>query len=79
MCTDAENLMAESRNYTELLYLWVSWREATGPGAQPTFQRYVQLSNMAAHDNGKESTCFFAYDIRVIKKVVSGTLSFSLC
>ncbi|XP_071786687.1 angiotensin-converting enzyme-like [Asterias amurensis] len=48
---DAENLMAESRDYTELWYLWVSWREATGKNAQPTFQRYVQLSNMAAHDN----------------------------
>ncbi|XP_022079667.1 angiotensin-converting enzyme-like protein Ace3 [Acanthaster planci] len=48
---DAENLMASSRDYTELLHLWKSWRDANGPSTRPNFARYVALSNLAANDN----------------------------
>ncbi|XP_038055872.1 angiotensin-converting enzyme-like [Patiria miniata] len=52
---DAENLMASSRDYTELLYLWTSWRDATGPGTRQIFAGYVELSNLAAQDNGENA------------------------
>lgn len=42
---DLESIMAESRNYTELLNVWSKWRDAAGKPIGETFREYVVLSN----------------------------------
>ncbi|XP_029165808.1 angiotensin-converting enzyme-like [Nylanderia fulva] len=45
-------IMAQSKDYDELLYYWHAWHEATGPKLQNKYLRYVQLANLAANLNG---------------------------
>lgn len=42
-----ERLM-KSRDPDELKHIWVEWRKATGEKVKDLFQKYVELSNMAA-------------------------------
>lgn len=51
--TDAEKVMAESRDYEELKYVWSQWRDASGAKMRTNYQNYVTLSNQAAEANGK--------------------------
>ncbi|KAM5273112.1 angiotensin-converting enzyme isoform 2-T2 [Ctenodactylus gundi] len=46
------NVMATSRNYDELLWVWKSWRDAAGRAILPFFPKYVELANKAARLNG---------------------------
>ncbi|XP_017778802.1 PREDICTED: angiotensin-converting enzyme-like [Nicrophorus vespilloides] len=48
---DLERIMATSRDYDELLYIWLSWREATGAKIKRLYEFYVVLSNDAATAN----------------------------
>lgn len=45
-------IMAESKDYDELLYYWHAWHEAVGPKVKNKYLRYVQLANRAAKLNG---------------------------
>ena len=44
-------VMAESRDYDELLDVWRGWRTVSPP-MRPRFERFVQLSNQGARDLG---------------------------
>lgn len=43
---------AKSRNFDELQYLWVVWREKTGKLMRDNYKLYVNLTNKVATGNG---------------------------
>jgi len=45
-------IMAESTNYTERLYVWEEWRRVVGQQIKPLYVRYVELKNKLAVLNG---------------------------
>ncbi|RVE59444.1 hypothetical protein OJAV_G00188490 [Oryzias javanicus] len=47
-----EKIMAESRDYNELLFAWKGWRDAAGKVLRQDYERYVELANKAAVLNG---------------------------
>ncbi|XP_051014842.1 angiotensin-converting enzyme [Acomys russatus] len=49
---DLTNMMATSRKYEELLWVWKSWRDKVGRGILPLFPKYVEFSNKIAQLNG---------------------------
>uniref|UniRef100_A0A673VXS9 Angiotensin-converting enzyme n=1 Tax=Salmo trutta TaxID=8032 RepID=A0A673VXS9_SALTR len=49
---DLQKIMAESRDYNELLFTWQGWRNASGRELRQDYKRYVQLANKAAAFNG---------------------------
>uniref|UniRef100_A0A5F9D9P8 Angiotensin-converting enzyme n=1 Tax=Oryctolagus cuniculus TaxID=9986 RepID=A0A5F9D9P8_RABIT len=49
---DLTNLMATSRKYDELLWVWTSWRDKVGRAILPYFPKYVEFTNKAARLNG---------------------------
>ncbi|XP_057682764.1 angiotensin-converting enzyme [Corythoichthys intestinalis] len=49
---DLQKIMAESRDYDELLFAWKGWRDAAGKILRSDYKRYVELSNEAAVLNG---------------------------
>lgn len=46
------NIMAQSRDYSELLHSWKGWRDASGKKIRDQFRKYVEMSNKAAKLNG---------------------------
>ncbi|XP_069012000.1 angiotensin-converting enzyme isoform X2 [Embiotoca jacksoni] len=49
---DLQKIMAESRDYDELLFAWKGWRDAAGKVLRQDYKRYVELANKAATLNG---------------------------
>ncbi|XP_033624233.1 angiotensin-converting enzyme-like [Asterias rubens] len=49
---DIENIMAESTNYSELLWAWKSWRDVVGREIRPLYSTYVDLKNEGARASG---------------------------
>uniref|UniRef100_A0A8C3B1B4 Angiotensin-converting enzyme n=1 Tax=Cyclopterus lumpus TaxID=8103 RepID=A0A8C3B1B4_CYCLU len=49
---DLQKIMAESRDYDELLFAWKGWRDAAGKVLRQDYKRYVELANTAAKLNG---------------------------
>uniref|UniRef100_A0A8D3C8G2 Angiotensin-converting enzyme n=1 Tax=Scophthalmus maximus TaxID=52904 RepID=A0A8D3C8G2_SCOMX len=49
---DLQKIMAESRDYDELLFAWKGWRDAAGKVLRQDYKRYVELANQAAKING---------------------------
>ncbi|XP_034715811.1 angiotensin-converting enzyme [Etheostoma cragini] len=49
---DLQKIMAESRDYDELLFAWKGWRDASGKVLRQDYKRYVELANTAAKLNG---------------------------
>ena len=45
------NIMANSRNYSELLYTWWGWRNETGRKIKEMYKEFVVLSNKGAKEN----------------------------
>ncbi|GLH07211.1 Angiotensin-converting enzyme [Gryllus bimaculatus] len=43
-----EEIMASSRNYNELLYVWKAWQNASGKQIRDTYKKYVILKNKEA-------------------------------
>lgn len=50
---DLTKIMAESRDYDRLLFAWQGWRNASGRELRKSYERYVELANLAARSNGK--------------------------
>uniref|UniRef100_A0A8C3B3R6 Angiotensin-converting enzyme n=1 Tax=Cyclopterus lumpus TaxID=8103 RepID=A0A8C3B3R6_CYCLU len=50
--SDLQKIMAESRDYDELLFAWKGWRDAAGKVLRQDYKRYVELANTAAKLNG---------------------------
>ena len=46
------NIMANSRNYDELLQAWWSWRNESGRKMRDIYRRFVELKNKGARENG---------------------------
>ncbi|XP_052094708.1 uncharacterized protein LOC127730371 [Mytilus californianus] len=53
---DLLELIATSRNYTELLTAWKGWRDNTGKKMKTQYARFVQLSNEGVQELGYEDT-----------------------
>ncbi|KAJ8264684.1 hypothetical protein GJAV_G00152490 [Gymnothorax javanicus] len=49
---DLNKIMAESRDYDELLFAWEGWRNASGRNLRDDYKQYVRLANKAAQMNG---------------------------
>ncbi|XP_045782320.1 angiotensin-converting enzyme-like isoform X2 [Maniola jurtina] len=49
---EISRILAHSRIEKELLYVWQSFRDKTGPNLKNKFMRYVQLANEAAINTG---------------------------
>ncbi|KAM6897562.1 angiotensin-converting enzyme [Xenentodon cancila] len=49
---DLQRIMAESRDYDELLFAWKGWRDVAGKVLRQDYERYVELANKAATLNG---------------------------
>lgn len=49
---DLQKIMAESRDYDELLFAWKGWRDSAGKVIRDDYKRYVELANKAATLNG---------------------------
>ncbi|CAB1457679.1 unnamed protein product [Pleuronectes platessa] len=49
---DLQKIMAESRDYDELLFAWKGWRDSAGKVLRQDYKRYVELANEAATLNG---------------------------
>ena len=47
-----EDVISKSRNYDELVYVWKAWRDASGAKMRDDYKKYVELSNLAAEQNG---------------------------
>ncbi|XP_022084562.1 angiotensin-converting enzyme-like [Acanthaster planci] len=48
---DLEDLMANKRDYDELLWAWKGWRDAVGRKIRPLYPQYVELKNEGARTN----------------------------
>lgn len=55
-----ENVMANSRNYSERLHVWEGWRREVGKRMRPLYEDYVDLKNEASKLNGDRSQRMFA-------------------
>ncbi|KAF2900044.1 hypothetical protein ILUMI_06140, partial [Ignelater luminosus] len=53
---ELKDIMAKSRNWDELQYVWTEWRRNTGQVMKDTFEQMVQLSNEAAKLNNFTDT-----------------------
>lgn len=54
MCyLELTDVMAQSRDYNELLHAWKDWRDVSGKKIRTHYKRYVELSNKAAKLNSK--------------------------
>lgn len=49
---DLEQILAHSRDYDELLWVWKGWRDAVGPEVGEHYPEYVELKNEAARNGG---------------------------
>ncbi|XP_055868874.1 angiotensin-converting enzyme-like isoform X2 [Biomphalaria glabrata] len=52
---DITHIMAQSRNYQELLDVWSGWREATGVQMKEMYAKYVDFNNEALRLKGIEN------------------------
>jgi len=68
---DINKIMAQSKDYDELLHYWHAWHEAIGPRIQNKYLRYVQLANRAAKLNGIKNFGFkcdiIFYHVKIFK------------
>lgn len=56
---DIEEIMATSRDWDELQYVWEQWREKTGKLMRDDYTRFVELSNKAATLDGFSDTGYY--------------------
>ena len=57
---DLTDIMARSRNWDEMQYIWMEWRRNTGQKYKDSYEQLVSLSNDAAKLNSKLCNCFFS-------------------
>lgn len=50
--SDLLEVVATSRNYTELLTAWKGWRDATGKKMKDKYAKFVELSNEGVRELG---------------------------
>lgn len=60
---DLENIIASTRDYDELLRVWVGWRDAVGPKIGKLYPTYVQLKTEAAKIGGMTIMTFCTREV----------------
>lgn len=50
---DLTEIMASSRNYKQLLFVWDEWHKAAGVPLKSLFKDFVEVSNRASQADGK--------------------------
>lgn len=50
---DLKNIMAKSRDWEELTFVWTEWRRKSGRNMRELFEQLVDLTNEAARYNSK--------------------------
>ncbi|KAK9880161.1 hypothetical protein WA026_010032 [Henosepilachna vigintioctopunctata] len=63
---DITKILATSRDYNELSYMWTEWRDQTGAKMPQLYEKYVNLSNEASILNGYKDTSelwLFAFEL----------------
>ena len=80
---ELESVLANSRDYDELLDVWKGWRTVS-PAYRETYQRFVELGNQGAKDSGYDNLAEAwksGYDMSTgeftIEAAVNDTLYFS--
>lgn len=63
---DLVRVMANSRDFEELLYTWRSWRDNVGPEIRPKYIKYMELVNEAAMSIGMYCISYQHSQIHVI-------------
>ncbi|XP_036071256.1 angiotensin-converting enzyme-like, partial [Oryzias melastigma] len=53
---ELKEIMAKSRSYQKLLFVWEAWRNAAGAPQKKLYSRFVELSNKAARADGFADT-----------------------
>lgn len=64
---DLVQIMAKSRNWDELQYVWTEWRRKTGQNIKELYEQMVALSNEAAKLNSKSSLINTSYNIDTVQ------------
>lgn len=59
--------MATSKSYTQLLYAWEGWHDASGIPMRPLYQNFTALSNEAYRQDGK----YRALEASVMAELIS--------
>ncbi|XP_069553989.1 angiotensin-converting enzyme 2 [Brachyistius frenatus] len=63
-----ENVMANSRSYSERLHVWEGWRRQVGKKMRPLYEDYVDLKNEASKLNGFEDYgAYWRYNYETIE------------
>ncbi|XP_028297875.1 angiotensin-converting enzyme 2 isoform X1 [Gouania willdenowi] len=64
-----EQVMFNSRNYSERLHVWEGWRREVGKRMRPLYEDYVDLNNEAAKLNGFEDYgAYWRYNYETIEE-----------
>uniref|UniRef100_A0A8C5DBA4 Angiotensin-converting enzyme n=1 Tax=Gouania willdenowi TaxID=441366 RepID=A0A8C5DBA4_GOUWI len=67
--TGLEQVMFNSRNYSERLHVWEGWRREVGKRMRPLYEDYVDLNNEAAKLNGFEDYgAYWRYNYETIEE-----------
>ena len=53
---DLQDVMANSRDPEELKRVWKGWRDVAGRPQRQRYERFVQLHNEGARQNGKQNS-----------------------
>ncbi|XP_030582139.1 angiotensin-converting enzyme 2 [Archocentrus centrarchus] len=66
-----DDIMANSRDYSERLHVWEGWRIETGKKMRPLYEDYVDLKNEAAKLNGFEDYgAYWRYNYETLEEDV---------
>jgi peptidyl-dipeptidase A len=52
---DLTEIMASSKDYDELEWIWKQWRDKSGKNMRNGYKRYVELVNKAAKLDGEDN------------------------
>ncbi|XP_048587927.1 angiotensin-converting enzyme [Nematostella vectensis] len=75
---DLYKILAESRDYERLLFVWKGWRDAVGPAIRPLYQQFVDISNKGAKENGwKDNGEYWrsSYEVENLERIAEGLYS----
>lgn len=53
---DLKEIMARSRDWDELLYVWGEWRRKSGENMKELYEQLIDLTNDAAKYNSKKTS-----------------------
>lgn len=63
---DLKEIMARSRDWDELLYVWGEWRRKSGENMKELYEQLVDLTNEAANYNSKLNELIFVLNLKIL-------------